>query len=39
MLGGMLAGLDEGGGEIVTKYSTPKGEHWFKASDEIPSFL
>ena len=34
MLGGMLAGHDEGGGEIVTKYFNPKGEHWFKASDE-----
>ncbi len=34
MLGGMLAGHDEGGGEIVTKYFNPKGEHWFKKSDE-----
>ena len=28
MLGGMLAGHDEGGGEIVTKYYNPKGEYF-----------
>jgi GMP reductase len=28
MLGGMLAGHDEGGGEIVTKYFNPKGEYF-----------
>ena len=28
MLGGMLAGHDEGGGEIITKYFNPKGEYF-----------
>lgn len=28
MLGGMLAGHDEGGGEVVTKYYNPKGEYF-----------
>ena len=30
MLGGMLAGHDQGGGEIITKYFNPNGEHFFK---------
>ena len=33
MLGGMLAGHDEGGGEVVTKYYNPKGEY-FLANQE-----
>jgi len=33
MLGGMLAGHDEGGGEVITKYYAT-GEHWFKQNDE-----
>ena len=33
MLGGMLAGHDEGGGEIITKYYET-GEQWFKQDDE-----
>ena len=33
MLGGMLAGHDQGGGEVITKhYET--GEQWFKKDDE-----
>ena len=34
MLGGMLAGHDEGGGEVITKYYNPKGEFFFQKSDE-----
>ena len=33
MLGGMLAGHDQGGGEVITKYYTT-GEQWFKPNDE-----
>src|SRR6056300_937129 len=33
MLGGMLAGHDEGGGEVITKYYQT-GEQWFKQNDE-----
>ena len=33
MLGGMLAGHDEGGGEVITKYYET-GEQWFKQDDE-----
>ena len=33
MLGGMLAGHDEGGGDIITKYYSA-GEQWFRKSDE-----
>ena len=33
MLGGMLAGHDEGGGEVITKYYAT-GEQWFKQNDE-----
>ena len=33
MLGGMLAGHDEGGGDIITKYFET-GEQWFKQDDE-----
>ena len=33
MLGGMLAGHDEGGGEIITKYYTT-GEQWFDKKNE-----
>jgi GMP reductase len=33
MLGGMLAGHDEGGGEVITKYYAT-GEQWFKPTDE-----
>ena len=33
MLGGMLAGHDQGGGEVITKYFQT-GEQWFKANDE-----
>ena len=33
MLGGMLAGHDEGGGEVVTKYFST-GEQWFDKSNE-----
>jgi GMP reductase len=33
MLGGMLAGHDQGGGEVITKYYTT-GEQWFKSNDE-----
>ena len=33
MLGGMLAGHDQGGGEVITKYYTT-GEQWFKLNDE-----
>jgi GMP reductase len=33
MLGGMLAGHDEGGGEVITKYFET-GEQWFKQNDE-----
>lgn len=34
MLGGMLAGHDEGGGKIITKYFNTKGEYFFQKSDE-----
>jgi len=34
MLGGMLAGHDEGGGEIIAKYFNTKGEYFFQKSDE-----
>src|SRR6056300_1908404 len=33
MLGGMLAGHDEGGGKVITKYYQT-GEQWFKQNDE-----
>ena len=33
MLGGMLAGHDEGGGEVVTKYFST-GEQWFDKNNE-----
>ena len=33
MLGGMLAGHDEGGGEVITKYYST-GEQWFNKKDE-----
>lgn len=33
MLGGMLAGHDQGGGEVITKYYET-GEQWFKKDDE-----
>jgi len=33
MLGGMLAGHDQGGGEVITKYYST-GEQWFKPNDE-----
>ena len=33
MLGGMLAGHDQGGGEVITKYFET-GEQWFKKDDE-----
>jgi len=34
MLGGMLAGHDEGGGEIVTKYFNPKGEYFLHNKEQ-----
>jgi len=34
MLGGMLAGHSEGGGDVITKFFNPKGEHFFRSSDE-----
>jgi len=34
MLGGMLAGHDEGGGEIVNKYHHPAGEYFFRERDQ-----
>ena len=33
MLGGMLAGHDQGGGDIVTKYFNPKGEYFLSDRD------
>ena len=33
MLGGMLAGHDQGGGDIVTKYFNPKGEYFLSERD------
>ena len=33
MLGTMLAGHEEGGGEIITKYYNPKNEYFFSKSD------
>jgi GMP reductase len=34
MLGGMLAGHSEGGGDVITKFFNPKGEHFFRSNDE-----
>ena len=34
MLGGMLAGHSEGGGDVVTKFFNPRGEYFFRGSDE-----
>jgi GMP reductase len=34
MLGGMLAGHSEGGGDIVTRFFNPRGEYFFRGSDE-----
>lgn len=33
MLGTMMAGHDEGGGEVITKYFNPKNEYFFNKSD------
>ena len=33
MLGGMFAGHDEGGGQVVTKYFNPKGEQFISGRD------
>jgi GMP reductase len=34
MLGGMLAGHDEGGGDIITRLFNPKNEYWFRNKTE-----